>query len=150
MTKSLEGKHPGYYEAILQLRNVSSDVVEFVEGEIPRMGLAVSKVVELKTGVDYYLSDNNLTKMLGKRLQEKFGGELLITATLHTKKKDKDMYRLTILFRQAPFQKGDIVSRDDEEYNVLTMAKEIILQHVRTGKKIHVRYKDMKGIKKVN
>ena len=149
MTKSLEGKHPGYYEAILQLRNILQDVIDFVEEEIPKMNLSISKVVELKTGVDYFLSDNNLTKMLGKKLQEKFGGEVLITATLHTKKKDKDMYRLTILFRQAPFQKGDTVLRDGEEYAVLTMAKEIILQHVKTGKKVHVRYKDMKGIKKI-
>ncbi|MBI2102228.1 hypothetical protein HYT55_00170 [Candidatus Woesearchaeota archaeon] len=50
MTKSLEGKHPGYYEAILQLRNISQDVIDFVEEEIPKMNLSISKVVELKWG----------------------------------------------------------------------------------------------------
>jgi len=148
MVRTLVGKHTEYYEAILQLRNVSQEVVNFVEEEIPRVHLSVSKVVEEKTGLDYYLSDNSLTRILSKKLQTKFGGEVLITATLHTQKKDKEMYRLTVLFRQAPFTKGDIVVKASERYKVLTMGKEIILQHINTGKKVHLRYREMKGIKK--
>ncbi|MBI4152677.1 hypothetical protein HY495_03125 [Candidatus Woesearchaeota archaeon] len=149
MTKSLEGKHSEYYEAILQLRHVSQGVIDFTEEEIQRRGLSVVKVIELKTGLDYYLSDNNLTKTLGRRLQDKFGGEFLVTAKLHTKKKDKNLYRLTVLFRQTPFQKGDLVARGGEEYRVVTLGKEIILQHEKTGKKIHLKYAEMKKIKKI-
>ncbi len=149
MVRTLVGKHTEYYEAILQLRNVSQEVIDFVEAEIPRVHLSVSKVVEEKTGLDFYLSDNTLTRVLGKKLQTTFGGEVLITATLHTQKKDKEMYRLTVLFRQAPFAKGDLVQRGGEEYRVLTLEKEIVLQHVKTGKKVHVRYKEMSKIKKV-
>ncbi len=148
MVRSLVGKHTEYYEAILQLRNISPEIIEFVEEEIPRVHLSVCRVVELKSGVDYYLSDNVLTRILGKKLQTKYGGEVLITATLHTKKKDKDMYRLTVLFRQAPFTKGDTVVKGGEQYRVLAMGKEMILQHIKTGKKVHARYREMKGIKK--
>lgn len=149
MARTLEGKHAEYYEAILQLRNISPEVVDFTEEEISNLGLSVSKVVELKTGSDYYLSDNNLTKMLGKRLQEKFGGELLITAKLHTKKKDKNLYRLTVLFRQAPFQKDNFVLHNGEEYKILSLGKEMILQHLLTKKKIHMKYKEMGKMKKL-
>ncbi|MBI4151833.1 hypothetical protein HY496_02585, partial [Candidatus Woesearchaeota archaeon] len=83
------------------------------------------------------------------KLQEKYGGELLITAKLHTKKKDRDLYRLTVLFRQAPFQRNDVVQRSGEEYQVVTLGKEIILQHLKTGKKVHVKYKEMGKIRKV-
>ncbi len=147
MARKLEGKHSEYFEAVLQLRNISPEITAFVEEEIPRRGLSVSKVVELRTGVDFFLSDNNLTKMLGKKLQEKFGGELLITAKLHTKKKDKNLYRLTVLFRQAPFKKNDVVLRNGEEYRVIALGKEIILQQLKTGKKFHVKYKEMDKIK---
>ncbi len=148
MVRSLVGKHTEYYEAILQLRNVSPDVIAFVEEEIQRVHLSVSKVLEERTGLDFYLSDNTLTRILAKKLQTTYGGEVLITATLHTQKKDKEMYRLTVLFRQAPFGKGDMVLKGGEQYRVLSMGKEMILQHTKTGKKIHARYREMKGIKK--
>ncbi len=149
MARTLAGKHPQYYEAVLQLRHTSQEVIDFAEEEIERVGLTVAKVDEERYGFDYYLSDNNLTKALGRRLQMKFGGELVITATLHGQKKDKELYRLTVLFRQAQFSAGDRVIRDGEIYKAITLAKEIILQHEKTGKKVRVRYNEMSRIKKI-
>ena len=147
MVRSLEGKHPKYYEAVLQLRDVTQEVVDLVEEEIHRTKHSVSKVVELKNGLDYYLADNALTRALGKLLQQKFGGELTVTASLHTKKDDKEMYRVTVLFRLPHFKKGDTVVYEGEEHVVKIMGKEIFLQHTKTGKKARVKYKDMKRIK---
>ncbi len=147
MVRSTEGKHPNYYEAILQLRNVTQEVVTFVEEEIHTKKIPIAKVVELKNGLDYYIADNDFTKALGKRLQQNFGGELLFTASLHTKKDNKELYRVTALFRGVPFKKQEKVEYQGEEYVVKLMGKDILLQHTKTGKKIHVKYKDMNQIK---
>ena len=148
MVRSLEGKHPKYYEAVLQLRDVTQKTVDIVEDELARGRLRCIKVVEIRTGVDYFMSDNTLTLQLGKKLQKKMGGELSTTASLHTHKNNKDLYRVTVLFRQTHFRKGDEVEYHGEPYTVKGMAKDIFLQHQKTGKKVHVRYKDMKSIKK--
>jgi len=147
MTNLTDSRRNEYFEAILQLRDCEQEVLDFVEEEIPRLKLTVAKTVRIKNGVDYYLSNNNLTRKIGKKLQEKFGGEFLITASLHTKKQGKELFRLTILFRQAKFQKGDKVSYQGEEYEIKSMSKEIMLQNDKTGKKVRVKYKDMDQIK---
>ncbi len=147
MVRSLQGKHPQYYEAILQLRNTQQDVMDFVEVEIARAGIPVTKVVELKQGLDYYLADNNFTKALGKKLQQQFGGELLSSASLHTRKNNKDLYRVTILFRSIPFRKGDVVEYQGEPYVITGMGKDILLKNTKTGIKAHLKYGDAKQVK---
>lgn len=141
-------KHKEYFESILQIRDATDEVIDFVTEEIPRIGLMVAKVKKVKNGFDYYLSDNSLTKALGRKLQEKFGGQYLITASLHTKKRDEELYRLTVLFRQAHFQKGDVVIFKGDEYSVKAIGKEIFLQESRTGKKMHLKYNDLGLIKR--
>ncbi|MBR9683628.1 hypothetical protein GOV03_03750 [Candidatus Woesearchaeota archaeon] len=148
MVRDLTGKHPGYFEAILQLRDCTEEVREFAEGEIIRDEIRVSKVIELKNGVDFYLSDNNFARKLGKKLREKFGGEIQTTASLWGMRKGREVYRVTVLFRGLHFKKGDMVIYEGEEYKVKLMSKDIFLQNVKTGKKVHVRYKKMDQVKK--
>tara|TARA_Y100000310_G_C20624122_1_gene784927 strand:- start:812 stop:1264 length:453 start_codon:yes stop_codon:yes gene_type:complete len=149
MVRDLTDKHSSYFESILQLRNCSEEVYDFVEKEMDSLGLRVGKSKRIKNGYDYFTSDNGLTRTLGKKLQKIFGGELVETATLHTQKKDKKLYRVTVLFREAGFKKSDLVEYQGDSYNVKTMGgKDILLQEVKTGKKVHVKYKDMKEIRK--
>jgi nonsense-mediated mRNA decay protein 3 len=148
MVRDISKKHPGYYEAVLQLRDCNEEVVSFVEGEIIREGIHVAKTEELKKGLDLYLADNNFTKGLGKRLQEKFGGDLKVTASLWGRKDGKEVYRVTVMFRSVGFKKGDIVVYEGEEYKVKIMGKDIMLQKVKTGEKVHVRYKEIERIRK--
>jgi NMD protein affecting ribosome stability and mRNA decay len=147
MVRSLVGKHPNYFEAVLQLRDVTQEVVNFVEEELHRTKNPVPKVVEIKSGIDYFLADSQLTRALGKQLQQKFGGELTVTSSLHTKIDNKEKYRVTVLFRKSPFKKGDTVVYGGDEYVVKTIGKEIFLQDAKTGKKARVKYKDMKQIR---
>ena len=146
MARDLTGKHPSYFESTLQLREVSEEVILFAEKLIAELKLQISKKVELKNGIDYLLTDNELTRKAGKRLQDHFGGELLVTATLHTKKDGKDLFRVTILFRPLHFKKGDIVEYQDEKYEVKSVTKDIFLQNIKTGKKLHLKYKEMRQI----
>ena len=148
MVKSLEGKHPSYFEAIVQLRDVSQEVVTFVEEELQRTNVKIAKVKEMKNGLDYYLTDNNQAKALGKSLQERFGGDFKMTSSLFGRKDGKEIYRVTILFREAPFRKGDLVEYQGESYNVKIMGRDIMLKNKKTGEKVHVKYKEMDQIKK--
>ena len=150
MVKSLEGKHPSYFEAIVQLRDVSQEVVTFVEKELQRTNVKISKVKEMKNGLDYYLTDNNQAKALGRSLQERFGGDFKMTSSLFGRKDGKEIYRVTILFREAPFRKGDLVEYQGESYNVKMMGRDIMLKNKKTGEKVHVKYKEMGQIKKTS
>lgn len=149
MARSIEGKHPEYYEAILQLRDCAAEVEGLVISEIAKANIPVAKKVKVKRGVDYYLADNNFTRALGKKLRERFGGEVKITASLWGRKKGKEVYRVTVLFRCFGLVKGDRVVYGGEEWVVkLRLENEVMLQKVKSGEKIHVRYGEMEKIKK--
>tara|TARA_Y100000031_G_C7895286_1_gene237014 strand:- start:30 stop:479 length:450 start_codon:yes stop_codon:yes gene_type:complete len=149
MVRNLEGTHKDYFEAILQLRECSDELYDFVEQEVNKSDLRIAKSKKVKNGYDYYTSDNSLTRALGKKLQQRFGGHLIETATLHTQKKDKQLFRVTVMFREAGFKKEDNVEYQGESYLVVSMGgKDILLKHEKTGKKVHVKYERMKEIKK--
>ena len=153
MVRSLEGKHAKYFEAILQLRDTSDEVKAWVDKTIKEQKIVVPRIEEAKktkNGWDYYPADNNQGRQLGSQLQKKFGGHYHVTATLHTAIDSKEKYRVTILFREAPFRKNDIVDYQGEEYTVKMMIKDIFLQNNKTGKKIHLKYRVMDQIKKIN
>jgi NMD protein affecting ribosome stability and mRNA decay len=148
MVRTLVGKHPNYFEAIIQLRDCSKEVVDFINTKITSRKIIVTKKVELKNGFDYYCADNDQARALGKTLQERFGGEYTVTSSLHTTIDSKEKYRVTHLFREAHFRKGDVVEFEGEDFNVKSLTKDIFLQNVKTGKKIHVKFKEMRSIKK--
>ena len=151
MVRSLVGKRNKYFEGILQLRNPNQKVVDFVNNDLKNGNIAVSKAEEVKNGVDYYLSDNDYTLALSKRLQQKFGGEVKISSTLHTKIRGKDAYRVTALFRLPSFSKGDLVDYGGDEFIVKAMGKDIVLiGHGKNTKKHHLRYREMSQIKKID
>ncbi len=148
MPHKSDAKHHLYYEAILQLREVSSAALDAVKKELHQRGIGIAYFKEVKNGYDYYLADSKATITLGKNLQQRFGGELAITATLFSRKDGKNIYRMTILFRQAGFKKGEAVRYRGEHYQVQAVGKHIILQQ--EGKKnIKLRYGEMKAIRKV-
>ncbi len=147
MVRDITGKHPSYFEATLQLRLPNQQIVDYVEKELLRAKIPVAQVKEVKNGLDYYVADNQFTRGLGLRLQQRFGGELTITSSLFSKKDGKNIYRTTVLFRKTPFNKGDQVMYGGEEYTVKAMAKDITLVGTKNKKKLHVKYKEMLRIK---
>ena len=59
------------------------------------------------------------------------------------RKSGKEIYRVTVLFRAIPFKKGEKVEYQGEKYKVKLLGKDILLQDLKTGKKVHVKYKEM-------
>ncbi|MBS3165921.1 hypothetical protein J4444_02255 [Candidatus Woesearchaeota archaeon] len=147
MVKSIEGKRMEYYEAIIQLRDIEQEVYDFSIEQIEKGKIHIAKVEDVKGGVDIYLADRDFAKTLGKKLQLKFGGKLLLSASLYGIKDGREIFRVTILFREVTFVKGDRVDYKGDECIVKTVAKEIVLQHIKSGKIVHVKYKEMEKIK---
>ncbi len=91
-----------YYEAILQLRPESKEVLDFIKIQLnKRKDVFISKKINLDTGSDIYLSSQRFAKALGMHLKKRFKGEIKITSSLYgiSKKSGKRLYRLTVLFR---------------------------------------------------
>jgi NMD protein affecting ribosome stability and mRNA decay len=120
-------KHAGYFEAVVQLRNVDQKVVDFVYRGAEEHHVTVAKVKWLKHGVDLFVSDKLFARKIGKALQQKFGGMVKSSATLFTQDKmsGKKVYRVTVLFKQFPYGKGERFTFKGEVYIVLGVAKNV-------------------------
>jgi len=96
-------KHADYYEAILQIRPAREDVVDFVLDAVEkRNDVKISKVVELKTGIDFYLTNQRFSRgALARALRKKFKGIVKITKKIYgvDRQTSRVLYRATILFR---------------------------------------------------
>ena len=150
MVHSMQGKRPEYFEATLQLREITNEVEEYVRTELKKSGVHIAKEKPLPNGFDFYLSDSDFTQNLGRRLQDKFGGEYVVSPKLFSHKDGRSIYRLTILFRGLPCKKGDKIMYRGEEYIVLVVSKELTLQHTQTNKKLHLKQKDFHYLKVIS
>ena len=102
--KKNNDRHAEYYEAILQLRPANKEVLDFIFELISsRNDVTVSKIEELKTGCDIYLSNQKFARgTLAKQLKKKFkNSKVVISKALYGQHKmtSKLVYRATVLFR---------------------------------------------------
>jgi len=105
MPKSTILRKDLYFEANIQLRPYDKEVFEWIMKQIKkREKVFVSKLVEYKTGVDIFISDQRFARRLGKKLKDTFKGDLKITRTLFSQDKmtSRLIYRGTVLFRLKP------------------------------------------------
>ncbi len=139
-------KPASYFEGVLQLRNVSDEVADWAHDEIIRAGRArIAKAKEVKGGIDVYLSSQHYMQALGKKLQQRFGGILKITSRIHTRSRitSRDVYRMTVLFRQLPFRTGDTINYHGEKWKVLSTGNQVQLQNISSGKKTRAPVKKL-------
>ena len=140
------------YNGILQLRNPTPEITKYVADEL-RKGVLKNvhciKEQDVTNGRDYQMTDAQWTRSLGRRLQDKFGGELEETAKLVTKSREtsKDLYRTTVLFRYPNFRKNDIVLYKGRKVKVINFLKKVYVQDIKTNKKDNVIYDQIKIIK---
>ncbi|MFO7710301.1 MAG: NMD3-related protein [Candidatus Woesearchaeota archaeon] len=135
-------KPSNYYEGILQLRDVSQELLDYCEENIPEE--LVAYVKKAKNGYDFYMQSNKFLSSFAKTLQKEFAGEMKKTATLHTRdtKNNKDLYRLTVLFREYDIRKGDEIEVKGTVYEVLGIHKKLYLKDTHTKKKVHMPFDD--------
>ena len=95
-------KHARYFEAIIQLRPAETSLVSYVYSLIEaKSDVSISKIEKLKTGIDIYLSSWRAAVAIGKKLKDRFSGELKLSRALHgiNRQTSKEVYRVTVLFR---------------------------------------------------
>jgi nonsense-mediated mRNA decay protein 3 len=94
-----------YYEAILQLRNPTEEAVNCVLNAIEkRKDMRVAKVIEMKNGMDLYLSSQKFAHQIGKVLKKSYKGQLIESKKLYgqDRQSSRILYRRTVLFRFDP------------------------------------------------
>jgi len=138
-----------YFEAILQVRSSNYDILEkSIESLQQRVaglrhkGMFINKVERLDDGYDLYVTNRKLCQVLGKELQEIFGGEFKISPTLFTRNKQtsKNVYRVSVLVRLPSFEKGDILLVDDKVYKVEKLGGKIKMLDLVTNNHLIVDY----------
>lgn len=91
-----------YYEAIIQLRPYNEEVINFIRKKVEeRRNVFITKEINLKTGIDFYLTCQRFARALGQKLKRTFNGELKTSRSLYGIRKgtSKKVYRVTVLFR---------------------------------------------------
>lgn len=112
-----------YYEATLQIRSGDKGLTDDLRDETVRRvrdsvelqsktnrGLFITKVQEVRGGVDIQLSSTSLARSLTKDLIDAYGAESQESASLVGMTSDgQEMYRLTFLVRLPAYHIGDIL-----------------------------------------
>lgn len=141
----IELKHKDYFEGVLQLRNYTKEIINFVRTSTQKDNRALiteEKKVGSK-GLDLKFTSQKYLQILGKKLKKKFPGVLKISAKLHTRKKDKNLYRITVLFIHTPLKKNQIIKVKDENFKVINWNKKVLIKNVKTGKKLNLRFEEL-------
>ncbi|MBI2143435.1 hypothetical protein HYU20_03790 [Candidatus Woesearchaeota archaeon] len=144
-------KHANYFEAILQLRNPYGDVDDLIHYVLQKVkekaqeGIFIAKKKKVTNGFDLYLSSNSFAVETGRELYRAFGGEFKVSKKLFSQHKltSKVLYRVTVLFRAAPFKVGDAILFGGSPLKILEIAKKVAAVNIETGKQLELAYKDI-------
>lgn len=138
--------HDKYFEGVLQLRNASDEAVGFINSVVEaRKGVFISKVVKVGNGFDFYLSSQRFLRSLGKLVYERFGGEMKISSSLHTRdsQTSRDLYRINVFIKLPGFVRGDVVKFKDDVFVVQGFSKNLVsCFDIKKGKKVSLKIGD--------
>lgn len=132
----------GYYQGILQLRNIDKELVSFVKKYFKKNGVNIAKEVKLSNGWDYYVDSNKHLLRLGKELVKRFNGELKTSKKLHTQDRlsGKKIYRVTLLFRMSKLRVGDVIEYKGKKVKIKNLGKKISAIYLDNGKRVSFNY----------
>jgi len=111
----------GYYESIVQLRadrrelsreeveEVNRIVEEVLENERENLKAFLTKVVERREGLDYYIGGRDVGRKISKAIAEKLGGTVKESKKIAGRRDGRDIYRFTYSVRLPEYRRGDVV-----------------------------------------
>jgi len=135
-----------YYEGILQLRNPNGDIIDFFQGLMSkRPEVFISKTVKLDNGFDIYLSSKKYVRQIGKKLQLKFGGELVVSAEHFSRDRitSRDVFRVSVMYRHYTIKKGDIILFRGEKIKIIHVGKKLHAVNTSTGRRFFLEFRDI-------
>jgi len=103
----------------------------------------VSGIEHVRGGIDVKVGSNRFAKRLARDLAREFGGTVGSSATLHTQREGREMYRSTYVVRIPAFREGDVVLWRGARYRVQGLGDPVRLQHVDSGAVERVRVRDL-------
>ncbi len=142
---------PEYFEGILQVRNPSKELLDFVNEALKKNKDKVfaSKVKKVVNGYDYYLSSNKFLRHLGRIINDNFPGELKASAKLFGRSKEtsRDIYRVNVMFRLSNLKKGGIISFKGRTVSIISIGNDIFGKDEK-GNNVHIRFNELSYVKK--
>lgn len=141
-----------YYESILQIKNATPEVLEFVATAVEKVqnkGIYITKHVLKPRRADLFLTDQTFTKRLAHKIQGEYGGTIQLHPKLFSKNKQsgKQLFRLTVLLDLPKIKKNDVVVVDGKLYRVKSVRDRLHLVDV-SGKKTSVPYAEYSVLEK--
>jgi nonsense-mediated mRNA decay protein 3 len=121
-------KSSGYFEGILQIRNKANrhydmaiDLVLNLVDTTP--SVFIGKVVELKDGIDLFMSDKKFLAKIGKELESRLLASIDKSSSLFSRDRQsgKELHRLTVLARLPEYGIGDIVQKGTTLLHITSM-----------------------------
>ena len=147
MITRADTKHPQYFEGILQLRNPTDELIDWVKNQIATDGKAfISKEEQVQNGVDYYMSSQTYLRALGKKIIQKFQGVMKSSRSLHTVSRDtgRRLYRVNVLFKLTGLARGAIINFRGEKFEVMLLNKnQAQLKNMASGEKFWKKIEDL-------
>ncbi len=139
---TLVTKQSRYYEGILQLRNPSLQIIDFIKSQLCKEEVHVTKEVYVPEGVDLYVTSRKFLRTLATRLKAQFGGTASLTARLHTRDRQtqKDVYRVALLYRAPLLKKGDVVAFEQYLVKIKNVSTFVTGVDIKIGKQLSFKY----------
>jgi NMD protein affecting ribosome stability and mRNA decay len=132
-----------YFEGVLQLRNASPELIDFMRTDIKKNENRAFIVKEtiIKDSADFILNSNTYLRAVAKRINQRFNGELtehakLFSRDMHT---SKDIYRMNVLFKQRSMKSGDIIDQKGRKVKIRSTGLNVSGIDIETGKKVFVK-----------
>lgn len=140
-----EQKHGLYFEAILQIRNSNKKLNAAIRELLRKEEARITKKTNVKGGYDLYLTDKKKARKIGENLKKKFAGVLKISRTLYgyDKQTSKKLYRMTVLFKALPFQKGETFEFKGHKYKLLSVRKDVHVLNLDDNKKERLTFDEL-------
>lgn len=130
-----------YYEGTLQLRNPNREVIDAVRRMISaRADVWIAKEEKVANGIDFRISSWEFIVALGRKLQQRFGGDVKVSRKMFTRKDGRQVYRVNVLFRLPWFKKGDIVKVGKKTVRVEILGRKVSGTDIESGRRISFAY----------
>jgi len=138
-------RHESYFEATIQLRNVTKEVIDYVIKEIDDNGVVISREVEIENGMDFNVDNKTFARQLGKQLQNKFSGAVKMSASVFSRDKmsSKEIFRVTMLFKQFPLKIGEEFSYKGKQYKISALGYKLVAEDIESKKKRTLAFSEL-------
>ncbi len=138
-------KDSKYFEGVLQIRNQTPELKDYLLEVFDRVKedkIYVTAVLELKNGIDYYMTSKKFITRIIYELQEKFGGTVNVSEQLftHNHLRSKDVFRVNGVFIQSPIGKGEFIKVDNSVVKVTSVSKNVFGHDIVNGSKVKLNF----------